>query len=171
MPTPEERAVLFACLNSDPLYDRMEETKAFSLVNDALALLRSSVQAAGGRTIKTIGDELMAAFPAAAQAANAAIDMQARFTRLAEAWPDGSHLTIGFAWGPVILDKDGDVFGDTVSVAAGANTGPVRKKPRTIVMDGAALQQLPPALRAGCRLIHTITPKNRPPVEFYELPW
>lgn len=171
MPTTADAAVLFANLNADPLYDRMEDTRALALVNDALEALRSAVRDAGGRVVKTIGDELLAAFPDAPEAAKAAIEMHRRFAPHALAWPNGSSLTIGFAWGAVITQDDGDVFGDTVGIAASANSGPVRKKSGTIVMDGAALRRLPASLQATCRLIHTVTPARRPKLEFYELPW
>lgn len=169
--TTSDAAVLFAGLNADPLYDELEDAKVFSLVLDALHLLRLAVETAGGRVVKTVGDELMVIFPDAPQAAMAAMDMHRRFASQASAWPEGSRLTIGFSWGTVIIQDDGDVFGDTVSIAASANSGPVRKKPGTIVMDAAALQRLPASLRMTCHLIHAITRTNRPKLEFYELPW
>ena len=171
MPTTADAVVLFARLDANPLYDRMEEKKAFALVNSALEVLRSAIRDAGGRVVKTIGDELLAAFPDAPQAAVAAADMHRHFAPQAFGWPDGSRLTIGFAWGPVLTQEDGDVFGDTVSIAANANSGPVRKKPGTIVMNGAALKRLPASVQATCRLIHTLTIANRPAIEFYQLPW
>src|SRR3954466_12236574 len=114
--TAQEAAVLFANLNANALYDGMEEVQASSLVDSALDALRSAVKANDGRVIKTIGDEVLALFSDAPQAARAAIEMQRHFSVEALAWPGGSQLTIGFAWGGVI-DQDGDVFGDTVSVA------------------------------------------------------
>lgn len=170
MRSTSDGAVLFANLNANPVYEQLEESKAFQLVNNALGALRSAVSAHGGRVVKTIGDELLALFPDGPQAAMAAIDMHRGFAPQALAWPHGSRLTIGFAWGAVITDE-GDVFGDVVGIAANANNGPARKKPGTIVIDGAALQRLPAPLSGTCRLIHSLKVRNGSVIQFYELPW
>lgn len=171
MQNSSDVAVLFAYLNADSVYDRLDEATAHALAKSALATLTSAVKVHAGRVVKTIGDDLIAVFGDAREAAAAAIDMHRGFAPQALAWPDGSQLTIGFAWGPVITDKDGDVFGDTVSIAASANSGPVRKKPGTIVMNRAAFLRLPEQLSAACTLVHSLKMRNGSLVEFYRLPW
>ena len=70
-----------------------------------------------GRVVKTIGDEVMAVFPLADAAAQAAAALQARVA--AEPFTGGAPVAIrvGFHHGPT-LAADGDVFGDSVNVAA-----------------------------------------------------
>jgi adenylate cyclase len=66
---------------------------------------------AGGRVIKTIGDEAMFTFPAPLAAARLAI-------RLATTLPaELPSVRISIAWGPVLI-REGDCFGPTVSLAS-----------------------------------------------------
>jgi hypothetical protein len=71
----------------------------------------------GGRVIKTIGDEVMATFPAPDAAGAAAAIMQQRVSAEVSVEQMVLRLRIGFHLGTVLLDK-GDVFGDAVNVAA-----------------------------------------------------
>ena len=66
----------------------------------------------GGRAgvVKTIGDEIMAAFPSAMAAYTASIAMQ-------ETIAAPFSIRIGCHFGPVLEEED-DIFGDTVNVAA-----------------------------------------------------
>lgn len=163
-----EGAVVFAQLQIEPLYDTLGEQAAAALVANATALLRDKVEAGGGRTVKTIGDEIFAFFSLVADAVAAAIVMQQRVSSLASTWPGGSNLGIGLSWGPVV-DRDGDVFGDTVSIASRAAS---LSGARRIVLSGDAAAHLHPDQRATCRLVHTIDLKGRADkIEFFELPW
>ena len=67
--------------------------------------------------VKTIGDAVMAVFPGADAAAGAAARMHQRVEALGP--PAGARLglRIGFHAGPVV-ERDGDVFGDTVNLAS-----------------------------------------------------
>jgi len=81
-----------------------------------LEQLREATRAAGGRVIKTIGEDLMALFPSPDAAAAAAAAMQ----KAIEGMPEGASkpgVRVGFHTGPV-LNRGGDVFGDTVNLAA-----------------------------------------------------
>jgi len=80
---------------------------------DAIA---DAVRAAGGEVIKQIGDELMCAFPEPALAVSTAVDLQ----NLIDSWDhDGARVALraGLHHGPVV-EQDGDLFGDTVNIAA-----------------------------------------------------
>lgn len=161
-------AVLFAGAQMDPLYDTLGEQAAAALIGAATTLLREKVAAGGGRTMKTIGDEVFALFPDVASAAGAAVAMQRGMLALGSAWPGGSRLQVGFTWGPVV-ERDGDVFGDTVSFAAraAALAGAGR-----IVLLGEARAQLSLDQRQACRLAHRVSAKGRAySFEYFELPW
>lgn len=80
-------------------------------------MLRQATTKEGGRVVKTIGDEVMCRFDSASAAARAAMDMQ-RKVRAVPSEPGVSlKVRIGFAYGETV-DRDGDVFGDVVNVAA-----------------------------------------------------
>lgn len=161
-----KRAVLFAALQMDPLYEALGEQAADTLVMAATAMLREKVVACGGRTVKTIGDEVFAVFPAVANAVSSAVTMQRGASALASGWPGGSRLRIGFAWGPVV-EREGDVFGDTVSLAARASA---LAGAREIVLSGETAALLPADQRAACRLVHAIDIKGKSVrIEFFAL--
>jgi hypothetical protein len=71
----------------------------------------------GGKVVKTIGDEVLCVFADASTALRAAAEMQDSVRTLPGEGGVRAAVRIGFHAGPV-LERDGDVFGDTVNVAA-----------------------------------------------------
>jgi|CXWL01.1.fsa_nt_gi adenylate cyclase len=164
-----EGVVLFADLQMDPLYDSLGEQAARALIGDALKILDEGIRAGAGRVVKKIGDQVMAVFPDAAEAAIAAIAMQRGVAALAHAKSRESRLRVGFAWGPFVEQADGDLFGDTVSHASSTLS---RRRNGKIVLTGDAASRLPPAQRAKCSLIYTLELKGKGgSIEYFELPW
>lgn len=101
---------------STSLYQKLGDTAARNIVNACITLITGSLARFNGRLVKTIGDEVMCVFPSADLAILAASDMQAQ---VAASRP-GNHpvsIHVGLHYGPV-LAEEGDVFGDTVNVAA-----------------------------------------------------
>ncbi len=82
-------------------------------------IIDPGVAAHGGRIVKNTGDGFIAAFPAAAPAADCALALQRRIARATEDDPEESRLLfrMGVNLAEVIVE-DGDVFGDGVNVAA-----------------------------------------------------
>ena len=80
---------------------------------DAIA---ASVRIAGGEVIKQIGDELMCAFDSPGHGVDAAISLE---QDLGDYNLDDADvaLRVGLYHGPVVAE-DGDLFGDTVNIAA-----------------------------------------------------
>ena len=110
--------VLFADVaGSTRLYEQLGDEKALAAVGECLALVERTAAGHAGRLIKTIGDEAMVVFPAAEQAAAAAAEIQGRMTDFAQAGNYRIAFRIGFHCGAAI-ERDGDVFGDSVNVAA-----------------------------------------------------
>jgi hypothetical protein len=106
--------VLFADLGgSTRLYDERGDHEARRITGACLQRMIDRVEQSGGRVIKTIGDEVMAIFESAESGLAAAEAISADLA--ADDSPMGSH--IGLHFGPVI-EEHGDVFGDTVNVAA-----------------------------------------------------
>ena len=163
-------AVLFADVSdSTNLYEAIGDTAAFSNVREVVGLLKGISGAYNGRVVKTIGDGLMCVFPDADSAANAAGEMQ---RQVAQRPPlkNGKQLTIrvGFHFGPVIQDG-GDVFGDSVNVAARMAGLALSGQALT---DSGTMVALSAALRETLRQINALPVKGKTEeVEVYELMW
>ena len=151
----EARAILFADIaGSTGLYERLGDAAAKMLIDHAIGRMRQAVEHFGGTVVKTIGDEIMAAFPAPAAGADAALMIQ-NGTRMASPQGAGAlgseplKIRIGFHFGPVILDNH-DVFGDGVNVAArltdAARAGQILTSEETIA-------HMPPRISARARVI------------------
>jgi class 3 adenylate cyclase len=111
-------AVLFADVSgSTRLYQALGDSEAHRIVAQLLERLRQVIAAGGGRVVKTIGDEVMATFDDAADAVKAARAMQRDVARAVRSRELPAGIRVGLHAGPV-LEEAGDVFGDTVNVAA-----------------------------------------------------
>jgi class 3 adenylate cyclase len=111
-------AVLFADVSSSTkMYDLLGNADAQATIERCLAIAGRACEEWGGRVIKTIGDEIMAAFPAPDAAAHAAMQIQLRVSvqRTSRGTPITMH--VGFHFGPAI-ENAGDLFGDSVNVAS-----------------------------------------------------
>ncbi len=111
-------AVLFAdVVGSMDLYKQLGDARARAEIRRFLSDLEGHVHHHGGRVIKLIGDEMMCAFASADAACDAACAFQRCTEQAAETYGVPFALRIGFHGGRVIEDS-GDLFGDTVNVAA-----------------------------------------------------
>lgn len=112
-------SILFTDLQgSTQLYQRVGDFKAFETVREHFSMLRECVAASGGAVVKTIGDAVMAAFSEPREAAEAAVHMHRRISKVA---PGDLALKVGLHEGPCIavhLNERLDYFGTTVNVAA-----------------------------------------------------
>ncbi|TNF33189.1 MAG: FHA domain-containing protein [Gammaproteobacteria bacterium] len=107
-------AILFADIaGSSRLYKEAGDNQARQLVATALEEMASVVTRLHGRVVKTIGDEIMAQFPSASPAIEAAIQIQ----RLRHASQPRLLARIGVHFGQTI-EQGGDVFGEAVNDAA-----------------------------------------------------
>ena len=162
-------AVLFADVSgSTRLYEAVGDAQALATIGRCLSLVSAACEGHGGRVVKTIGDEVMAVFPAVDRAAEAAAEMQARIfaqppialTRLA--------IRVGFHFGPAI-EQAGDVFGDSVNTAARMVA---LAKGEQILLSGETAEALSPLLRARVRQIDLLTVKGKQEdIGIFELIW
>jgi class 3 adenylate cyclase len=151
-------AVLFADIaGSTRLYEALGDTEAKVLIDEALIGMRTITKRHRGRVVKTIGDELMCVFPNAERGFLAATDMQTLVNALVVTKGVKRMIRVGFHAGPVIEEK-GDVFGDTVNVAA-RMAG--LAKGMQIMTTRATVDILPAALRASTRLIAAVAVKGK----------
>jgi adenylate cyclase len=117
--TGSRPALLFADVaGSTKLYDSLGDVVAKKLVDECMDIMSASARQYGGRVIKTIGDEVMCLLPSANNGCMAASDMQMKIGALPSVSGIKRAIRVGFHAGPVIEQADGDVFGDTVNIAA-----------------------------------------------------
>lgn len=111
-------AILFVDISdSTQLYEALGDTAAFGIVRECLGLCQEAVDAARGQVVKTIGDGLMCAFETADAAISAACEMHSRLPGAKTENDAPLAIQVGVHFGPV-LREGGDVYGDTVNIAA-----------------------------------------------------
>ena len=155
---PPEMAVLFADISgSTRLYDKLGDAQAKKLIDECMAIMRGVIAQYHGRVIKTIGDEIMCVLPDADSGHLTAADILIRVAELPEVANVKRAIRIGFHAGPVI-EESGDVFGDTVNMAA-RMTG--LAKGMQIITTSATVDRLSPALRESIRKIAALSIKGK----------
>jgi adenylate cyclase len=161
--------VLFADVsNSTRLYETAGDAAALAAITGALAAMRQATEAAGGRVIKTIGDEVLALFATPDAAVAAAAEMQAKAETLPEVAGTRIGMRIGFHYGPV-LQQDDDVFGDTVNLAARLVAQAQKSE---IITTAETASLLAPVFRSMVRHLHAISVKGKAEeVELAEILW
>jgi class 3 adenylate cyclase len=115
------------------------EAEALDVVRDVEGIVRREVPARGGRVVKFLGDGTLAEFPTALAALEAS---QAVLRAVSER--NRSHggrpacVRIGLHLGE-LLEKDGDIFGDAVNVAARVQP---MAEPNGIALSGSVYSQV-----------------------------
>jgi adenylate cyclase len=141
---------------------------AHAAIEKCVNLMREKTVNAKGRVIKTIGDEVMSAFATADHAADAAIEMQSAISEMPPVGTTQIGIRIGFNHGPVV-ERDGDVFGDAVNLAA--RLAAVATKGQIITARDTVML-MSPMLKAATRAITTIQVKGKAQeIQVYELIW
>jgi hypothetical protein len=125
-------------VDSMGLYRRLGDAAAQLLIDKALETARTSAVEGGGKCVKRSGDELLLLFDGAEAACRALVATQNAATL---------DLRIG-AHAGALIKKRGDVFGDTVNIAARLTA---IARAREIVVSEAVRCDLPHALRKNCR--------------------
>jgi adenylate cyclase len=164
-----QKAVLFADISgSTRLYEKLGDEPAFTAIDGCLTTLRQVTAAHTGVVIKTIGDEILSVFPDAVTAAQAACEMQMATSSLPAVGGISIGIRIGFHFGP-LLESEGDVFGDTVNIAARMTE---IAQYQQIITTGATVALLPPIMRAGTRSLSCLSIKGKTEdVEVHEVIW
>ncbi len=166
-----ELAILFAdVVGSTRLYDTMGDLRARDMVSTCIEVMRGATEQRQGTVIKTMGDEVMATFPSADAALNAAAQMQQQISTHAQLKVDGQPVAIriGCHFGPVMLENR-DVFGAAVHTA---NRMTSQAKAGQIVTTAATVEKLSPEWRAACRQIDVATLKGQgSEIVLYEVLW
>ncbi len=125
-------------VDSVGLYRRVGDEEAQSRIEEALAFASACAVEGGGRCIKRNGDELLLIFPSADATCHALKAIQI---------DTALELRIG-AHSGALIRKRGDVFGDTVNIAARLTA---IARAREIVISEAVHEALGHSIRKACR--------------------
>ena len=162
--------ILFADVcGSTKLYETMGDTTARDTVGNCVAIMREETERQSGRVVKTIGDEAMSVFESPDSAADAASAMQERISNSMVVQGRSIQIRTGFHFGPVIVEADGDVYGDAVNTAA-RMAG--QAKAGQILTTAGTVAHLSPAWQASTRQIDRAVVKGkRDEIDMMELIW
>ena len=171
MGTDIELAVLFSdVVGSTRIYEILGDQRAREVIALCIELMESATVQNRGTVIKTMGDEVMATFPTADDALNAAALIQRSITTHPALQVDGQSVSvrIGCHYGPVVLESR-DVFGATVHTA---NRMTSQAKSGQIMTTAATVEQLSAEWRASVRQIDVATLKGQgAEITLYEAIW
>ena len=161
--------ILFADVSgSTKLYEAVGDAAAHAAIDLCVKLFAAISEQHGGRVIKTIGDEVMAVFPQASQAARAAVDIQLGVHDMAPVDKVKLGVRIGFHFGPVV-ERDADFFGDTVNLAARLTEMASKGQ---IITSLETVELFEPIQKMDCRRLYSIPVKGKEKeVEICELMW
>lgn len=164
--------ILFADIaKSTNLYEVLGDVAAQKVIGVVLSNLSQVAERHRGRIIKTIGDAVMCTFQLVNDAVEAARDMQETVGRLGFLeYPQVSSLNIyvGLQSG-MVIEREGDVFGDAVNVAARMTE---LAKPRQILTTEKTVSELAPELAVMARCADTTTLKGKTgEVKVFEVVW
>jgi len=160
---------LFADVSgSTRLYETAGDTLAHAAIEKCIDIFREKTRHGGGRVVKTIGDEVMSVFADASGATIAAAEIQTSIQELAPVAGTKIGVRIGFHYGPVV-ERDGDVFGDAVNLAARL-AGLAAKG--QIMTSRETVEHMTPTQKAFSRRLYAIEVKGKAqPVDLYEVLW
>jgi class 3 adenylate cyclase len=166
-----EVAILFAdVVGSTKLYEQLGDLRARDMVGVCIEVMRAATDQNNGSVIKTMGDEVMATFPSADDALNAAAQMQKQIAAHPSLKVDDHTVAIriGCNFGPVVLENR-DIFGSAVHTA---NRMTSQAKAGQIMTTANMVEQLSADWRASVRQIDIATLKGRSSeVALFEVLW
>jgi class 3 adenylate cyclase len=166
-----EVAILFAdVVGSTQLYEQLGDIKAREMVSRCLDIMREATEGNHGSVIKTMGDEVMATFPTADDAMNAAKRMQERISGDDQLAHDHGHVSIriGCHFGPVVQEHR-DIFGSAVHTA---NRMTSQAKAKQIITTLSTVERLSPEWQSTARQIDIATVRGKADeVVLFEVLW
>ncbi len=171
MGTEIEVAIVFAdVVGSTKLYELLGDLRARDMVGTCIDVMRTATDQNHGTVIKTMGDEVMATFPTADDALNAAAQMQKQIMThpALKVEQQTVAIRIGCNFGPVVLENR-DVFGSAVHTA---NRMTSQAKAGQIITTATMVDKLSGEWRASVRQIDIATLKGRSSeVALFEVLW
>ena len=152
------RAVLFVDVSgSTRLYETIGDERALARVGRSLAMIARVCEDCGGRVIKTMGDGAMCVFETADAAMRASRLILEKNDEQQDSGEPGLGIHVGCHFGPVI-ESAGDVFGDTVNLAARVSG---LAKAGQIITTADTAAKLSPELAVRARKLHAMPVKGK----------
>jgi class 3 adenylate cyclase len=166
---PITRAILFVDLSgSTRLYETVGDERALAVVHRMLSMLARVCEDCGGRVVKNTGDGAMCTFETADAALRASRLMQEKTEEQQEPGEPGLGIHIGCNFGPV-LEKAGDLYGDTVNLAARVAG---LAKVGQIITTADTIEKLSPMLAERARQLNRVPVKGKQKaVSIFEFLW
>ena len=160
------RSVLFADVSgSAKLHEKLGNTEALRATERCMKRMERAVEAFNGRLLRHNGDELMAVFATAEEAAMSALEMQQRVADLPPISGVKLAIRVGFSFGT--FNESEPSTGELVDTAAYL-TG--LAKPGQILTTTDAQTTLSPVLQLSIRDRGTMAAKGKfPEIQLFEL--
>lgn len=175
MTTPEPSKAhrqLAALLSADAVgYSRRmaaDEAATVAAMRSHRETLAGFVREHRGRVVNAVGDNLLAEFPSAVDAAACAVAAQREIARQEETLPEGTRLPfrIGLHLGDIVVTDD-DIFGDGINIAARLEA---LAEPGGVCASAAVVDQVRGKIEAALEDLGPQSLKNIPlPVHVYRL--
>ncbi|NOQ34520.1 MAG: FHA domain-containing protein [Methylococcaceae bacterium] len=161
--------VMFADIaGSTALYDTLGDKAAKQKIDICLKLMIRMTEEYKGVLIKTIGDEIMCRYESVDYAVEAACAMHNIIETHHELRTSSMAIRVGLHFGSIIHDK-GDIFGDTVNVAARIAGF---AKARQILATNVAIEQLNGQLKNMARAYDIAPLKGKKAeLKIWEIVW
>lgn len=165
-------AILYADVSgSTRIYETYGDTVASKNIERCLSILANITTEGEGRVVKTIGDEVMCAFPNPVRAVMAAKEMHQALHDASEAGRfdiGAMHVKIGWHYG-LVNYRSAEIIGEAPVIAQQV----IRlAKAGEILASEQSLANLPEELKQYARLIDTVEAEGYQGVlNVYSLPW
>lgn len=128
---------------STSLYEALGNERAAEAVTQLTHWISETIEAHGGRVVKSLGDGVLSVFGDAAGGVSAMATMLRQHKQRQDRWPHPLRMAVrvGVATGDVV-DVDGDCYGDAVNVASRlcerAGPAEIWATETTVLLAGAA---------------------------------
>ncbi len=143
---PNASVLISDITGSTQLYEVESNRAALTQISQVLARMRQIVETAGGKCVKSQGDDVLSFFdhPEAA--------FQAAWAMIGEDWPAGLSVHVG-SYSGEILNHDNDIYGSAVNTAARLTA---LAKPGEILVGDQSYDRLTPEAKARLQMIGEI---------------
>lgn len=164
----EKTAIMFVDVEgSTKLYDKLGDKKAQKIIERCLGVAAEVIKKSDGTIIKYIGDEVMSRFVDEDSAVEAACQIQEALEN-GEANQELPSVRIGLHYG-MAIEKEGDVFGDAVNVAARVTS--IARGKQIITTEDTILNLSPKHLGMTREFDKTSIKGKEGEVTIYEVLW
>ena len=164
----EKIAIMFVDVEgSTKLYEKLGDQKAQQTIERCLGIASDIIKQSKGTIIKFIGDEVMSCFADEDSAVEAACNIQETLER-AENKKSLPSVRIGLHYG-MAIEKEGDMFGDAVNVAARVTS--IAKGKQIITTEDTVVNLSPKHVKMTREFDKTAIKGKEGEVTIYEVLW